>query len=72
MKIRHVLGSNLDPKNKKYFEKRVQWHMDNLTGRLSRLERFFQSPGYEAQAWVLTSRDLAKKMKRQYRNSHEI
>ncbi len=69
---RHVLISNLEPRYKKYFEKRVQSHIDNMIGHLNSWERWILTDQCQTRAWVLASRDLAKKMKRQYRNSHEI
>ncbi len=67
MRFNYVLLENLKPKYRKYLEKRVQSHMDNMSELLSADIRQFCKGMYRPMAQVLARKDLIKLMKREQR-----
>lgn len=71
MRFNYVLLENLKPKYRKYLEKRVQSHMDNMSEHLNADIRKSHKGVYRPMAMVLARRDLIKMMNRENRSKND-
>lgn len=71
MRFNYVLLENLKPKYRKYLERKVQSHMDNMSEHLNANIRQFRKGIYRPMAMVLARKDLIKMMNREKRRDRE-